>query len=199
MRKLSMYILRVVLILSLSMLLGCQIKNNEDKKMTVTSTGIKNGVIDIKYGKYGENFNKNGMPTYSLPFKIENSPEGTVSYALVLEDKDAFPVSGGFSWIHWTAANITRTEVLENESQTATDFVQGVNSWISIQGGQQSRELSSFYGGMAPPDAPHTYELHVYALNTTLDLKNGFNMNELYQKMGGHILEEYTLKGIYKN
>ncbi len=167
--------------------------------MIVTSTGIINGLIEDKYGKHGQQFNDNGMPTYSLPLKIENAPEETRSYALVLEDKDAFPVSGGFSWIHWTAANITKTEILENESQSATDFVQGVNSWISPQGGQQSVELSSFYGGMAPPDAPHLYDIHVYALDTMLDLDNGFLYNDLYKQMEGHILDQYTLKGTYPN
>ena len=167
--------------------------------MKVTSTGILNGLIDDKYGKYGEKHNENGVPTYSLPFKIENSPEGTVSYAVVLEDKDAYPVSGGFSWIHWTAANIIKTEIFENESKTATDFIQGLNSWTSMQGGNQSPELSSFYGGMAPPNAPHVYELHVYALDTLLELDNGFLMNILYKKMDGHILAQYTLKGEYRN
>lgn len=165
--------------------------------MIVTSTAITNGKIDPKYGKHGDHFNVNGMPTYSLPFQIQDAPQGTVSYAIVLEDKDAYPVSGGFAWIHWTAANITRDTVLENESQKATDFVQGVNSWTSMQGGQQSKELSSFYGGMAPPDAPHLYELHVFALDTTLELEKGFYMNDLYKKMDGHILAQYTLKGLY--
>ena len=167
--------------------------------MIVTSTAIENGIIDKKYGKYGKEFNENGMPTYSLPFKVENSPEGTISYAVVLEDKDAYPVSGGFSWIHWTVANITRTEIMENESQTATDFMQGINSWTSMQGGSQSKELSSFYGGMAPSDAPHLYELHVYALDTTLEIEQGFLFNVLYKKMDGHILAQYTLKGTYNN
>ena len=186
---------------------GCQEKedtpqvssNEKEQTMTVTSSGIVNGVIEDKYGKRGTEFNENGIPTYSLPLKIENAPEGTVSYALLLEDKDAFPVSGGFSWVHWTAANITKTELKENESQTAKDFVQGVNSWMSIQGGEQSKELSSFYGGMAPPDAEHTYELHFYALDTMLNLENGFLMNDMYKQMDGHILAEYTLKGTYKN
>ena len=186
------------LLLGTVALSGCQ-SNQGGNEMKVTSTGIVNGIIDPKYGKYGEAFNENGMPTYSLPLKIENAPKGTVSYALVLEDKDAYPVSGGFAWIHWMAANLTRTELLENESQTATDFVQGSNSWTSMQGGQQSRELSSFYGGMAPPDAPHLYELHVYALDTTLTLKNGFYLNELYKAMDGHVLAQYTLKGTYNN
>lgn len=165
--------------------------------MIVKSDGIVNGIIDPKYGKFGSHFNKNGMPTYSLPFEILNPPKGVVSYAIVLEDKDAYPVSGGFSWIHWTAANITRLKVKENESQTAKDFVQGVNSWISIQGGEQSVELSSFYGGMAPPDKSHIYELHVFAIDCNLEIETGFFMNELYRKMDTHILKQYTLKGEY--
>lgn len=186
-------------VLGVVMLTGCQTTIKEEDKMIVTSKGIVNGEIEKKYGKYGDQFNENGIPTYSLPFKIENTPEDTKSYAIVLEDKDAFPVSGGFSWIHWTAANITRTEIMENESQTATDFVQGLNSWTSTQGGNQSKELSSFYGGMAPPDAPHLYEIHVYALDIMLNLENGFLYNDMYKQMDGHILDQYTLKGTYSN
>lgn len=199
MKKNITRIFALCIAISIFTLSGCATNNKGENNMKVTSTGIVNGMIDSKYGKNGTQFNENGMPTYSLPFKIENSPNQTKSYAIVLEDKDAYPVSGGFSWIHWTAANITRTEIMENESQTATDFVQGVNSWTSIQGGNQSKELSSFYGGMAPPDAPHIYELHVFALDTTLELENGFLMNDLYKKMDGHILEQYTLKGTYNN
>ena len=109
--------------------------------MKVTSTGILHGVISDEYGKRGTQFNAHGMPTYSLPLSIQDAPAGTVSYAIVLEDKDAYPVSGGFVWIHWTVANLTRTELEENESISATDFVQGANSWMSVQGGQQSRKV----------------------------------------------------------
>ena len=145
--------------------------------MNVTSKGIINGVIQAQYGARGTQFNENNIPTYSLPFKVENAPKGTVSLAIVLEDKDAYPVTGGFAWIHWLAANITRFEIKENESQTATDFVQGKNSWTSIQGGEQSAELSSYYGGMTPPDKPHVYELHIYAIDTMLDIKKGFGLH----------------------
>ena len=165
--------------------------------MFVTSTGIVNGMIQDQFGGRGTQFNENGVPTYSLPLKIENAPEGTRSFALVLEDKDAYPVTGGFAWIHWLAANITRHELKENESQTAKDFVQGCNSWTSIQGNNQSKELSSFYGGMTPPDQAHTYELHIFALDKLLYLTAGFYLNELYREMDGHILEEFTLKGVY--
>ena len=167
--------------------------------MNVTSSGIKYGTIKPQYGKRGTQFNENHIPTFSLPFQVENAPKETVSLAIVLEDKDAYPVTGGFVWIHWLAANITRFDIKDNESQTATDFIQGRNSWTSIQGGEQSVELSSYYGGMTPPDKPHTYELHVYALDKMLDIKQGFLLNELYHEMDGHILEQCTLKGIYEN
>ena len=123
--------------------------------MIVTSTGIINGFISKKYGGYGTQFNENNVPSYSLPFKIENTPENTFSFAFVLEDKDAYPVVG-FTWIHWLGANLKKSEVKENESQTATDFIQGANSWISVQGNQQDREQASYYGGMTPPDKAHT-------------------------------------------
>ena len=165
--------------------------------MIVTSTGIINGFISKKYGGYGTQFNENNVPSYSLPFKIEKSPENTSSFAFVLEDKDAYPVVG-FTWIHWLGANLKKSEVKENESQTATDFIQGANSWISVQGNQQDREQASYYGGMTPPDKAHTYELHIFALDKVLDLKRGFYLNELYEKMDGHILEEAVLKGIYE-
>ena len=165
--------------------------------MIVTRTGIINGFISKKYGGYGTQFNENNVPSYSLPFKIEKAPENTSSFAFVLEDKDAYPVVG-FTWIHWLGANLKKSEVKENESQTSTDFIQGANSWISVQGNQQDREQASYYGGMTPPDKAHTYELHIFALDKVLDLKRGFYLNELYEKMDGHILEEAVLKGIYE-
>ena len=167
--------------------------------MVVTSTGIIDGVIQDKYGSRGEHFNENGIPTLSIPFKIENAPANSISFALVLEDKDAYPVTGGFTWIHWLAANIKCSELKENESQNAKDFLQGINSWTSIQGNNQSKELSCYYGGMTPPDKPHLYELHVFALDKLLDLQNGFLLNELYHEMEGHVLAKFTLKGVYHN
>lgn len=52
---------------------------------------------------------------------------------------------------------------------------------------------------MTPPDKPHLYELHVFALDKLLDLQNGFLLNELYHEMEGHVLEKFTLKGVYYN
>lgn len=165
--------------------------------MKVISSGVENGVILDKFGERGTVFNENGIPACSLPFQAEELPEHTKSLALVLEDKDAYPVTGGFAWIHWLAADITRWELKEDESRTAKDFVQGCNSWTSIQGGEQSKELSCYYGGMTPPDKNHLYELHVFALDKVLGLQQGFLLNELHHAMEGHILDSYTLKAVY--
>lgn len=164
--------------------------------MKVTSKGIINGIIQDKYGKRGE-VDKYGIPTCSLPLKIENEPENTKSFAIFIEDKDAIPISNGFSWIHWIACNVTKNELEENESRTNNQIIQGLNSWISIQGGQVPKEFCMYYGGMAPPNEIHTYEINVYALDCILNLENGFYANELFNSMDGHILEQFTLKGKY--
>lgn len=166
--------------------------------MKVICEGIKNGMFEDKYGFKGAT-NEKGIPSYSIPLKFVDAPAGTKSYAIVLEDKDACPVSGGFAWIHWLAANIQKNEVKENESKDTKEFVQGLNSWTSMQGGSIPSEYCASYGGMAPPNAPHTYEVHVYALDTILDLKNGFMINELFKAMRGHILEQVIIYGDYSN
>ena len=162
--------------------------------MKVTSTAMNGGIIPDRFGKRGTDINEFGVPTRSVPVKIENEPEKTVAYALVLEDKDAVPVCG-FTWIHWIAANIKKNILEENDAATAQEYVQGVNSWFGTNG----KENSIGYGGMTPPDKPHTYELHIYALDKELDLENGFFMNELYHEMEGHILAYGRLTGVYSN
>ncbi|MDG2953537.1 YbhB/YbcL family Raf kinase inhibitor-like protein [Bisgaard Taxon 10/6] len=163
--------------------------------MKVTSSAIVKGAFEDKYGKHGNQFTPNGMPSYSVPFEITDAPEGTKSFVVVIEDKDAITASG-FVWIHWLIANLHRTSVSENESQTATDFIQGANSWASKLGGFSIEEASA-YGGMAPPNCLHRYEIIVYALDTDLDLTQGFRFNDLHFAMQGHILAQAVVMGTY--
>lgn len=160
--------------------------------MIIKSDGIQDGLILDIYGKRSSRCNLFGIPNYSIPFSVTDAPKETVSFAILLEDKDAIPVCG-FSWIHWVAANITTEDVKENASAGHPDFVQGCNSWY----GKFGREGAFGYGGMTPPDAPHEYELHVFALDCELEIFDGFFYNEMYKLMQGHILEHSILKGIY--
>lgn len=162
--------------------------------MKIFSEAMNGKMIPDRFGKYGEDIDQYGIPRRSVPFRIEEPPKGTRSYALILEDRDAAPVCG-FSWIHWIAADIEKTVMEENDSIHAEDYVQGINSWFGTFG----REGAVGYGGMTPPDRPHRYELHVFALDIRLDLKNGFFINELYHAMEGHVLERVTVAGIYRN
>ena len=170
-------------------------------QMVVTSTAVDaKGFLADKYGYNDKTqLDAKEMPITSFPFEIKNAPKGTKSYAVFLEDKDAFPVSKGFSWIHWVAANITTTKVAENASKNKPNFVQGMNSWWSSLGGSRDAKEVSYYGGPAPYDGKvHTYEMHVYALDKKLNLQNGFLMNEMFKQMEGHILDQYTLKFKYQ-
>lgn len=163
--------------------------------MKVSIPVLEQGIIPDRFGKRGEAFSAGGMPIYSLPFVISDAPEGTKSYAVILDDKDAV-TAAGFVWVHWLIANLKRDEVLENESQTATDFVQGANSWASVLGKLPITE-ASYYGGMAPPNCLHRYDLTVYALDTELELENGFLYNDLHYAMQGHILAQAHITGSY--
>lgn len=47
------------------------------------------------------------------------------TFGLILDNKDLYPVTGGFEWFFWLVANITRSELKENESQMVRNFMQG--------------------------------------------------------------------------
>ena len=55
------------------------------------------------------------------------------------------------------------------------------------------------YGGPAPPDAPHTYQFKVYALDERVDRSLGMKgkQSEIEAKMSGHIIAEAKLTGTY--
>ena len=99
--------------------------------MKVTSTGIANGYWEDRFGKFGTELSAEGTPLRSIPFKIEDAPEGTVSFAVVLDDVDAIPVCG-FTWIHWALCDLTVTELPEDASRHDPSLIQGCTSFHSV-------------------------------------------------------------------
>ena len=164
--------------------------------MKVTSTGIRNGYWDDRFGKFSSDRAADGKPVRSVPFSITDVPENTVSFAVVLDDPDAIPVCG-FTWIHWTICNLTDTEVPEDISRNNPDFIQGCTSEHSVAS-HETREEASCYGGMAPPDQDHEYDLTVYALDCKLDLQPGFYLNEMIHAMRGHVLDHARVSAMYR-
>ncbi|WP_297596089.1 YbhB/YbcL family Raf kinase inhibitor-like protein [uncultured Cetobacterium sp.] len=180
------------LLLSLFLLLGIT-----SFSLELSSSGIKNGVIDKKYGTYGKD-QFHGMPTLSLPLQWENAPKGTKQFALVMEDFDAVEAVGVI-WLHWiTLIPEDITSLPENASLTNPNLIQGENSWWSLLGGSLPKDEVARYGGPVPPNKTHTYTITLYALDTKLEnLKKGFYLNELYDAMEGHVLEKTVLKAKY--
>lgn len=142
---------------------------------------LENGLLPDKYGKYSD-VKIGGEPCVSMPISVENIPSGAKSLALTFVDFDSKPLCG-FAWIHWLAANIPAdiAEIPENASQdSAFNMVQGATHF--------SRALHTRYGGPMPPDKTHNYTLTLFALDCALELSEGFSLEELTEKMSGHIL-----------
>ncbi|MDE6031797.1 MAG: YbhB/YbcL family Raf kinase inhibitor-like protein [Oscillospiraceae bacterium] len=155
------------------------------------SVPTENGFLPEKYSKHSD-VKINGKPVMSFPIDIEGVPENAASLALVYVDFDSVPVCG-FVWIHWTAANIPANvgHIPENASQTeAFGMVQGTSSCASRFVGETDKRLTRRYNGPTPPNKDHKYKLTVYALDCELELDEGFFLNELMEKMDGHILDK---------
>ena len=162
------------------------------------NVALENGLLPDRYGKYApESCMADGHPVVSFPIEIEGAPEGTQSLALVFVNFDAIPV-GGFCWIHWLACNIDPSTTLipaDASRSGALPMVQGSNSaWSPFIGGTRGSERSRQYTGPYPPDKDHVYTLHVYALDTKLDLSEGYYLNEFRRAIEGHVLERATLE-----
>ena len=169
--------------------------------MKIKSNSIVNGYFKDDIGHRGANFLKGKKPNYSFHLSWEDLPQNTVSLALTFVDHDAIPVCG-FSWIHWTVANIDPAlkELPENASVNLK-LLQGVTSWSSClipKDERMCKEDDAGFGGCAPPDQEHLYTIELYALDKQLGLPSGFWMNDLLKAMKGHVLNKCTLEAFYK-
>lgn len=161
------------------------------------STPLENGYLPNKYGKYsGEEFRRHGDNIFSFPLEISNVPQETKSLALVFIDYDSTPVCG-FTWIHWLACNIDPSVKIipEGASQNNREmFTQGTNSLYS-RFDTEKDPITDLYGyiGPCPPDKDHKYTVKLYALDTLLDLKEGYFLNDFHWAIKGHVIETVSL------
>jgi hypothetical protein len=152
---------------------------------SITSSAFAEGArIPTRYTGDGEDL--------SPPLSWQGVPEGTVSFALVMDDPDA--PRGTFT--HWVLYNLPaeRKDLSAGMPTTKTladlgDAAQGLNDFGKIG-----------YGGPAPPRGPaHHYRFTIYALNARLDLAPGVNPSQLDQAMQkrARILGQARLVGTY--
>jgi Raf kinase inhibitor-like YbhB/YbcL family protein len=123
----------------------------------------------------------------SPPLQWAAGPQGTKSYALIMDDPDA----PNRTWVHWVIWNIPEpklTDVIPLEPTLENGIAQGTNSWGKIG-----------YGGPCPPPPTgrHRYFFKIYALDTTLDFPPSTTKEQLLDAMEGHILAQGELMGTY--
>jgi Raf kinase inhibitor-like YbhB/YbcL family protein len=114
-------------------------------------------------------------------------PNGTKSFALIVDDPDA---PGGL-FLHWLIWNIPGTE------KGTADGVGDADG--SASGGLQGRNGFGRlgYGGPCPPGGTHRYFFHLYALDAVLDAPAGASRERVERAMQGHILAQAELMGRY--
>ncbi|PTQ13595.1 YbhB/YbcL family Raf kinase inhibitor-like protein [Sphingomonas oleivorans] len=124
----------------------------------------------------------------SPPLEWQGEPEGTMSYALIVEDPDA--PRGTFR--HWAICDIpaNRHELGEGEGQRGRGLHQLANDFGNAG-----------YDGPQPPrgDGPHHYRFRLAALDTDhLDIPASARADAVWNAARPHILAEAELTGIYE-
>ncbi len=137
--------------------------------------------IPFKYTCDGDNI--------SPPLQWESPPQGTNSFALILDDPDA--PDGTFT--HWVVYNLpadTRElqEGVAKHPKLHKGIMQGKNSFGDVG-----------FGGPCPPkkDGAHRYFFKILALDQLLDLPPGASKEQVMAAMEGHVLDAAEVMGRY--
>ncbi|WP_129644292.1 YbhB/YbcL family Raf kinase inhibitor-like protein [Peristeroidobacter agariperforans] len=154
--------------------------------IAVSSSAIPaGGVIDVKYTDYGRGI--------SPPLRWSSLPSGTQSLVLMMEDPDAV---APLPFVHWTMINLP---------PSLSALPANVSKAFAPLRGQPARQGSNSksergYFGPRPPagDPPHRYHFQIFALDTKLDLPDGFNRHALLDAMRGHVLANGELIGTFQ-
>jgi Raf kinase inhibitor-like YbhB/YbcL family protein len=128
----------------------------------------------------------------SPPLAWSGAPDGTRSFALIVDDPDApDPRAPRTVWVHWVLYNVAPGASGLAEAIAPADLpagtLQGVNDW-----------KRTGYGGPCPPIGRHRYFHKLYALDTVLPDLHEPSKARLEQAMSGHVLAEAALIGTYE-
>lgn len=156
-----------------------------EMSFTVSSPAfVANGSIPAKYTCEGADI--------SPPLQWSDAPEGTRSFALVVDDPDApDPAKPQRVYVHWVVYDIPASTNRLSEGAAKSGLtpgaIQGTNDW-----GKQT------YGGPCPPIGRHRYFFKLYALDVELKGLKNATKAQLEKAMHGHALDSAQLMGTYE-
>ena len=152
--------------------------------LTLISSAFKNGgAIPSQYTCEGDDI--------SPPLAWDNVPDGTKSFALIIDDPDApDPKAPKIVWVHWLVYNLPAETRELAEGAAISGLPHGAATGLN-------NFKHSSYGGPCPPIGRHRYFHKLYALDTMLALKNP-TKPVLEAAMKGHVLASAELVGTYQ-
>ena len=153
--------------------------------ISVSSPSFKDGDrIPPKHSEYADAVS---VPLSWSPVKDARS------YALIVEDPDAKPIT---PFVHWVAWNIPGdvTSLPEGlQEQDRLTLPEG------LMQGRNSRNTIGYFGPQPPVgDGPHRYAFQVLALDTVLDLPPGADRDQVLAAAKGHIVGKGSITGLYQ-
>ncbi len=128
----------------------------------------------------------------SPPLAWSGAPEGTRSFALVVDDPDApDPAAPQRVYVHW---------VLYDLPADAAGLAEGIAPAALPAGAREGTNdwNRTGWGGPCPPIGRHRYFFKLYALDTTLGDLGRPTKSALETAMAGHVLARAELIGTYQ-
>lgn len=128
----------------------------------------------------------------SPPLAWSGAPEGTRSFALVVDDPDApDPAAPRMTWVHWVLYDIPASAAALAEGVAPSGLPAGTREGVNDWG-------RTGYGGPCPPVGRHRYFHKLYALDTVLGDLGRPGKAALERAMQGHVLAQATVVGTYR-
>lgn len=153
--------------------------------LDVTSSAFSpGGAIPKRYSAYGESI--------SPPLAWSGVPEGTKSFALVLEDPDA-PMATPF--VHWVVFDIDAKARALPEGLPAGA---ALSAPVTLRQGHNSLGKPAYFGPRPPHgDNAHHYHFELFALDSILPESAGKSRDALAAAIGDHVLAKGQAIGTF--
>jgi Raf kinase inhibitor-like YbhB/YbcL family protein len=132
-------------------------------------------------------------PNLSPPLAWTGAPDGTRSFAVIVDDPDApDPAAPKRVWVHW---------VLYNIPSSVGELAEGASRAALPRGAREGQHdgRGPGYSGPCPPIGRHRYFHKLYALDAELPTLGAVaGKAELERAMAGHVLEHAEVVGTYQ-